>query len=77
MNVGFCPTVYRVAKLLGLRGYVLNKGSNVEIGIGKNGTVERFLNSLMIAGGENGGDCSGCLASNCSISCGTKQNRKF
>ncbi|MGB2727613.1 MAG: acylphosphatase [Halobacteriota archaeon] len=32
-GVGFRPTVYRVAKLLGLSGYVLNKGSNVEIGI--------------------------------------------
>jgi len=46
-GVGFRPTVYRVAKSLGLRGYVLNKGSNVEIGIEENGDVERFMNSLM------------------------------
>jgi hydrogenase maturation protein HypF len=29
-GVGFRPTIYRVAKSLGLSGYVLNKGSNVE-----------------------------------------------
>lgn len=46
-GVGFRPTVYRVAKSLGIRGYVLNKGSNVEIGIKENGNVEEFLNSLM------------------------------
>jgi len=46
-GVGFRPTVYRVAKSLGLRGYVLNKGSNVEIGIKENKDVEDFLNSLM------------------------------
>ncbi len=46
-GVGFRPTVYRVAKLLGLRGYVFNKGSNVEIGIKENDNVEKFLNSLM------------------------------
>ncbi len=45
-GVGFRPTVYRVAKSLGIRGYVLNKGSNVEIGIKENGNVEEFLNSL-------------------------------
>lgn len=45
-GVGFHPTVYRVAKSLGLSGYVLNKGSNVEIGIKENGNVEEFLNSL-------------------------------
>jgi len=30
-GVGFRPTVYRVAKAMGLKGYVLNNGSNVEI----------------------------------------------
>ncbi len=35
-GVGFRPTVYRVAKALELRGYVLNKGSNVEIGLAEN-----------------------------------------
>jgi len=30
-GVGFRPTIYRVAKKLGLKGYVLNKGSEVEI----------------------------------------------
>ena len=46
-GVGFRPTVYRVAKSLGLSGYVLNKGSNVEIGIKENENVEEFLNSVM------------------------------
>jgi hydrogenase maturation protein HypF len=46
-GVGFRPTVYRVAKSLGLRGYVLNKGSNVEIGIKEDDKVEEFLNSLL------------------------------
>ena len=30
-GVGFRPTIYRVAKELGLKGYVLNKGSEVEV----------------------------------------------
>jgi hydrogenase maturation protein HypF len=30
-GVGFRPTIYRVAKELGLNGYVLNKGSEVEV----------------------------------------------
>ncbi len=45
-GVGFRPTVYRVAKTLDLKGYVLNKGSNVEIGIKENGEKEEFLDSL-------------------------------
>ncbi len=46
-GVGFRPTVYRVAKSRGLRGYVLNKGSNVEIGIKESENVDEFLNTLM------------------------------
>ena len=34
-GVGFRPTIYRVAKKLGLKGYVLNKGSEVEVVINK------------------------------------------
>jgi len=34
-GVGFRPTIYRVAKNLGLKGYVLNKGSEVEVVIDK------------------------------------------
>jgi len=30
-GVGFRPTIFRVAKKLGLKGYVLNKGSEVEV----------------------------------------------
>ena len=45
-GVGFRPTVYGVAKSLGLSGYVLNKGSNVEIGIKEDEKAEEFLNSL-------------------------------
>ncbi|UCD13992.1 MAG: carbamoyltransferase HypF [Thermoplasmatales archaeon] len=40
-GVGFRPTIYRVAKKLGLRGYVLNKGSEVEVVIDKD--VDRFI----------------------------------
>ncbi|MDY6932291.1 MAG: carbamoyltransferase HypF, partial [Halobacteriota archaeon] len=43
-GVGFRPTVYRVAKSLGINGYVLNKGSNVEIFVDKK--VEEFLREL-------------------------------
>ncbi|MBN1677311.1 MAG: carbamoyltransferase HypF, partial [Candidatus Thermoplasmatota archaeon] len=43
-GVGFRPTVYRVAKAMGLRGYVLNNGSNVEIHVDRN--AERFLEEL-------------------------------
>jgi len=35
-GVGFRPTIYRIAKQLGLTGYVLNKGSEVEVIINKN-----------------------------------------
>jgi len=35
-GVGFRPTIYRVAKELGLKGYVLNKGSEVEVVIDRN-----------------------------------------
>jgi len=35
-GVGFRPTIYRIAKQLGLNGYVLNKGSEVEVIINKN-----------------------------------------
>ena len=45
-GVGFRPTVYRVAKSLGLKGYVLNKGSNVEIGIEGSDEKEEFLDAL-------------------------------
>jgi hydrogenase maturation protein HypF len=30
-GVGFRPTIYRIAKGMGLKGYVLNKGSEVEV----------------------------------------------
>ena len=30
-GVGFRPTIYRIAKKMGLKGYVLNKGSEVEV----------------------------------------------
>jgi hydrogenase maturation protein HypF len=34
-GVGFRPTAYRVAKAMGLRGYVRNNGSNVEVVVDK------------------------------------------
>ena len=43
-GVGFRPTVYRVAKAMGLRGYVLNNGSNAEVHIDRD--PERFLEEL-------------------------------
>ncbi len=43
-GVGFRPTVYRVAKGLGLKGHVLNAGSNVEIVI--DGNPDIFMNAL-------------------------------
>ena len=43
-GVGFRPTVFRIAKNLGLKGYVLNKGSEVEIVIDKK--KDEFLKNL-------------------------------
>jgi hydrogenase maturation protein HypF len=43
-GVGFRPTVYRVAKVLGLKGFVLNNGSNVEIHVDRD--AERFMTQL-------------------------------
>ncbi len=43
-GVGFRPTVYRVAKGMGLNGYVKNKGSEVEVMI--DGNHEEFLKNL-------------------------------
>ncbi|MGD9962958.1 MAG: carbamoyltransferase HypF [Thermoplasmata archaeon] len=43
-GVGFRPTVFRVAKAMGLRGYVLNNGSNVEIHVDRD--AEEFLERL-------------------------------
>ncbi|MBU0624074.1 MAG: carbamoyltransferase HypF, partial [Candidatus Thermoplasmatota archaeon] len=43
-GVGFRPTVYRVAKAMGLKGFVLNNGSNVEIHVDRDG--EKFLVEL-------------------------------
>ena len=34
-GVGFRPTIYRIAKKLDIKGYVLNKGSEVEVVIDK------------------------------------------
>lgn len=48
-GLGIRPTVYRVAKSQGLKGYVLNKGTNVEIGIEDDGKSikDKFLDSLL------------------------------
>ena len=43
-GVGFRPTVFRVASELGLRGYVRNNGSNVEVCI--DGDADAFLKAL-------------------------------
>ena len=43
-GVGFRPTVFRVAKAMGLKGYVLNNGSNVEIHVDR--AAEEFLAKL-------------------------------
>ncbi len=43
-GVGFRPTVYRVAKAMGLTGYVQNNGSNVEIFVDRD--ADEFLSKL-------------------------------
>lgn len=43
-GVGFRPTVYRLAKNMNLKGYVLNKGSEVEVVINKD--EDEFINKL-------------------------------
>ncbi|MEW5748289.1 MAG: carbamoyltransferase HypF [Candidatus Thermoplasmatota archaeon] len=43
-GVGFRPTVFRVAKAMGLKGYVLNNGSNVEVHVDRD--AEEFLRRL-------------------------------
>ena len=43
-GVGFRPTIYRTAKKLGLKGYVLNKGSEVEVVIDRN--KDEFLKQV-------------------------------
>jgi len=47
-GVGFRPTVFRVAVSLGLRGYVLNKGSNVEIWV-EGEKASEFIDALLDA----------------------------
>lgn len=43
-GVGFRPTIYRIAKELNLNGYVLNKGSEVEVVIDRK--IDQFLEKL-------------------------------
>ncbi len=43
-GVGFRPAVYRLAKSLGLRGFIRNNGSNVEVVLDRN--HEEFINRL-------------------------------
>ena len=43
-GVGFRPTIYRVATHLGLKGYVLNTGSEVEVVIDRD--VDRFIDQV-------------------------------
>ncbi len=43
-GVGFRPTIYRIAKDMGLKGYVLNKGSVVEVVLNKN--EDEFIDKL-------------------------------
>jgi hydrogenase maturation protein HypF len=43
-GVGFRPTVFRVARSMGLKGYVLNNGSNVEVHVDRD--AEEFVARL-------------------------------
>jgi len=43
-GVGFRPTIYRIAKDMGLSGYVLNKGSEVEVVIDKD--EDKFIKKV-------------------------------
>ena len=43
-GVGFRPTIYRVAIRLGLKGYVLNTGSEVEVVVDRD--IDRFIDEL-------------------------------
>lgn len=43
-GVGFRPTIYRIAKKLNLKGYVINKGSEVEVVIDK--SKEEFIKEV-------------------------------
>jgi hydrogenase maturation protein HypF len=43
-GVGFRPTIYRIAQDMGLKGYVLNKGSEVEVVIDKN--KDEFIDQI-------------------------------
>ncbi len=43
-GVGFRPTVYRIATKMGLTGYVLNKGSEVEVVLNRD--AEKFIENL-------------------------------
>jgi hydrogenase maturation protein HypF len=43
-GVGFRPTIYRIAKGMGLKGYVLNKGSEVEVIINRN--EDKFIEQV-------------------------------
>ena len=43
-GVGFRPTIYRIAKHMNIKGYVINKGSEVEVFIDKN--KEEFIKQV-------------------------------
>ncbi|MBC7195237.1 MAG: acylphosphatase, partial [Caldisericia bacterium] len=46
-GVGFRPFIYKLAKELGLKGYVLNTSSCVEISIqGEKGSIEQFIQNI-------------------------------
>ncbi len=47
-GVGFRPTIFRIAQEMGLKGYVLNKGSEVEVVIdrGKNDFIKKLKENL-------------------------------